>query len=243
LTPENLVLLLNEYLTAMTDIILENDGIVDKYEGDLIMAEFGAPIQYDDHAARCCRASLRMQVRLKEMRVKWREEGIFPPLYSRVGVNSGDMIVGNMGSQQVFDYTVMGDAVNLSSRLEGANKGYETTIIIGHETWKDVKDLFVTRALDLLQVKGKTEPVKVYELLAESRDQLTDSKLRVLDLFAEGLELYRNKKFSEAVAYFHQSLVLEPYDGPSKTYLKRCEMYIADPPSPDWDGVWELTEK
>ncbi len=242
LTPEQLVLLLNEYLTAMTNIILENDGIVDKYEGDLIMAEFGAPIWYEDHAAKCCRASLRMQAKLKQMRDSWREEGQIP-LYSRVGVNSGDMIVGNMGSEQVFDYTVMGDAVNLSSRLEGANKGYDTTIMIGHETWKDVHEEFVTRRLDLLRVKGKTEPVKVYELIAERESDVTDDLRKTIDAYEKGLNHYRERRFEAAKEYFIRAIEITEDDGPSNTYLKRSEMYIAEPPPDGWDGVWELTEK
>lgn len=242
MTPHQLVLLLNEYLTAMTNIILENDGIVDKYEGDLIMAEFGAPIWYEDHAAKCCRASLRMQAKLKQMRVKWREEGQVP-LYSRVGVNSGEMIVGNMGSEQVFDYTVMGDAVNLSSRLEGANKSYDTTIMIGHETWKDVHDVFITRPLDLLRVKGKTEPVRVYELIAECDADLTDDMRKTIELYEKGLGHYREGRFKAAKDYFEKAIEITENDGPSKTYLKRCDMYIATPPPENWDGVWELTEK
>jgi adenylate cyclase len=151
LTPEELVALLNEYLTAMTRVVFAYDGIVDKYEGDLVMAEWGAPIWIPNHAAQACRTGLGMQKRLAELRVKWKAEGR-NELYSRVGINTGDVIVGNMGSEEKFDYTVMGDAVNLASRLEGANKSYDTTIMIGKNTYDDVKDEFVTRPLDLLRV-------------------------------------------------------------------------------------------
>ncbi len=242
LQPEELVALLYEYLTAMTNVILDNDGIIDKYEGDLIMAEFGAPVYYEDHAARCCRAALGMQNKLKEMRVKWKEEGR-DELYSRVGVNTGDMILGNMGSEDVFDYTVMGDAVNLSSRLEGANKGYGTFIMIGPETYKEVKDSFATRPLDIIQVKGKKLGVEVYELLAEHEHELSAEKLQAVELFKEGLKLYRKMKFEQALEVFNRALKICPDDSPSVVYARRCQEFIDNPPPDDWDGIWVLTEK
>ncbi|MBM3326169.1 MAG: adenylate/guanylate cyclase domain-containing protein [Calditrichaeota bacterium] len=242
LQPEDLVHLLNEYLSAMSRKIVENKGIIDKYEGDLIMAEFGAPIWTPDHAANACRAGLNMQNHLKELRTKWKSEGK-TELYSRVGINTGDMLVGNMGSDTVFDYTVMGDAVNLASRLEGANKAYGSTIMIGQNTYDDVKDLFVIRPLDLIRVKGKNEPVAVYELLAEKESELSEAQLKAVEFYRQGIELFRQRKFPEAWRWFENALETAPTDGPSKTYLKRCELYIAEPPPDDWDGVWTLTEK
>ncbi|HHE46168.1 MAG TPA: CHASE2 domain-containing protein, partial [Bacteroidetes bacterium] len=242
LQPEELIALLNEYLTEMSQVISDNDGIIDKYEGDLIMAEFGAPIWYEDHAACCCRAALQMQAKLAEMRQRWRSEGRIE-LYSRVGINTGEMITGNLGSKQLFDYTVMGDAVNISSRLEGANKTYNSTIMIGHETWKDVNRQFITRPLDYLLVKGKSEPVEVFELLAEKSDGVSPVMYRVLELFNQGLEHYRRREFNEALQLFRQSLRVCPEDGPTQVYVKRCELYISQPPSDDWNGVWTLTEK
>jgi len=242
LSPEDLVHLLNEYLSAMSRKIVEHGGIIDKYEGDLIMAEFGAPIWASDHAARSCRAGLQMQQLLTELRLKWQSEGRIP-LYSRVGINTGDMLVGNMGSDTVFDYTVMGDAVNLASRLEGANKAYGTTIMIGQGTWEEVKGSFVTRPLDLLRVKGKNEPVAVYELLAESRGEVSEAKLQALELFSTGLAHYQSRRFAEALALFEQALAADSKDEPSRTYIGRCRFFIAEPPGEDWDGVWTLTEK
>ncbi len=242
LTPEELVHLLNEYLSEMSRIILENEGIIDKYEGDLIMAEWGAPVYFEDHATWACRAALRMQNRLKELREVWKEVGK-PELRSRVGINTGDMIVGNMGCLEVFDYTVMGDAVNLASRLEGANKSYNTTIMIGPETARDVKDSFVLRPLDNLRVKGKDEPVEVFELLAEDEKELPESKLEVLKLFTEGLQLFRDMEFQQALQKFEQALEIDPNDGPSLTYKGRCEHFIINPPPEDWDRVFVLTEK
>lgn len=242
LTPEELVALLNEYLTAMSRVVFENDGIVDKYEGDLVMAEFGAPIWNPNHAAQCCRTGLVMQRRLTEMRKKWKAEGRIE-LHSRVGINTGDVIVGNMGSEEKFDYTVMGDAVNLASRLEGANKEYGTTIMIGHNTWLDVKDQFVTRPLDLLRVMGKLEPVAVYELIAENGETVPPEKLEAVRIYKEGMELFRQRKFEEADLKFIEALKADPTDSPSKVYHGRCELYRANPPADDWDGVWTMQHK
>jgi len=240
--PEALVHLLNEYLTELGQIIVDYDGIIDKYAGDNIMAEFGAPLWFPDHAARICRASIGMQKRLAELRLKWRSEGK-PELYSRVGVNTGDMIIGNMGSLQKFDYTVMGDSVNLASRLEGANKVYGSTIMIGKNTYDDVKDLFVTRPLDFLQVKGKTEPVEVFELLAEKWEELTPEKQKCVELYRQAMDKFRTRQFREAGELFGQAEEADPTDGPSKTYHERAAMYFLEPPPPDWDMVWELHEK
>lgn len=242
LSPEELVHLLNEYLTEMTNIVLANEGIIDKYGGDLLMAEFGAPIWYENHALNSCYSALQMQERLAEMRWKWRAEGR-DELYSRIGINTGEMIVGNMGSEEVFDYTVMGDSVNLASRLEGANKSYRTSIMIGFETWEDVKDRFVTRPLDFLRVKGKTEPETVFELLAEKPEKLSAAKLRALELFEQGIKLYRQGEFEDALIVFRKALGEDPDDGPARVYVDRCEQYIYQPPDEDWDGVWTLTEK
>lgn len=242
LTPEELVALLNEYLTAMSRVVSENDGMVDKYEGDLVMAEFGAPIWNPDHAVQACRTGLVMQKRLAELREKWRSEGRIE-LHSRVGINTGDVIVGNMGSAEKFDYTVMGDAVNLASRLEGANKEYGTTIMIGHNTWLDVKDKFVTRPLDLLRVVGKLEPVAVYELLAERIDEVRPEKLKAVEIYCQGIEIYRQAKFAAAKDIFLKALEADPTDKPSKVYYERCDLYIANPPPADWDGVWTLHSK
>ncbi|MCF7811166.1 CHASE2 domain-containing protein [bacterium] len=242
LAPEEIISLLNEYLTAMTNIVIENGGIIDKYEGDLVMAEFGAPIWNPEHPIQCCRTALQMQKKLAQMRVKWHEDNR-DTLYCRVGVNTGEMIVGNMGSEVVFDYTVMGDSVNLASRLEGANKIYGTEIIIGRETWAEVNEKFVTRPLDFIIVKGKTKPVTVFELLAEKESDLSDAKLKAVELFGDGLTLYKRGDFANARDIFNKALEVEPDDGPSKTYVERCAGFMENPPGEDWDGGWTLTEK
>jgi adenylate cyclase len=162
--PKSLVRLLNEYMTEMTAIILDCGGIIDKYQGDAIMAEFGAPLPMPDHADRAVTAGLKMQRRLSELQQVWRGQGL-PELSCRIGINTGPVIIGNMGSQQVFDYTVIGDAVNLASRLEGANKDYGTFLMISEFTLASLTLCrFKTRFLDSIKVKGKSQSVKVYEV-------------------------------------------------------------------------------
>ncbi len=242
MSPKELVALLNEYLTAMTDIILKHDGIIDKFEGDAIMAEFGVPVFYESHAKDACSAALEMQTKLKELRHKWRKEGK-PELHARIGINTGEMIVGNMGSNTVFDYTVIGDHVNLGSRLEGANKAYQTNIMVSGFTHEAVKDDFVFRALDLIRVKGKEKPVQVYELIGTLDTRFTDQFLEMLDTFNQGLIAYRLREWENAFKAFKRCLYLVPNDRPSQIYVERCLYFKENPPADNWDGVWELREK
>jgi len=184
LTPEELVQLLNEYLTAMTDIVFKYEGLLDKYMGDAIMAVYGAPLPQPDHAIRACLTALDMIAELKQLQKKWEAEGR-PVLNIGVGINSGEMVVGNMGSQMRFDYTVMGDNVNLGSRLEGLNKEYGTNIIISEFTAAVVRDELLCRELDAVRVKGKQLPVKIYELIARHAD--SGGREAVVSLFEEAL--------------------------------------------------------
>ncbi len=242
LTPVELVALLNEYLTAMTDIISKYDGIIDKYEGDAIMAEFGAPLPDEDHALKACCAALEMQEKLVEMRVKWRKEGR-PELFMRAGINSGEVVLGNMGSDSVFDYTVMGDNVNLASRLEGANKEYGTDIMCTEWTFDLVKDQIIGRELDLIRVKGKEKPVKVFNVMARKSTGLSSTMKKVMESYEQGLLAYRQQRWDEAIVYFKTALRHKADDGPSLEYLKRCEAFKANPPGADWDGVFTMTHK
>jgi adenylate cyclase len=241
LTPEEVVTLLNRYLTAMTDIILASGGIIDKYEGDAIMAFWGAPLPQEDHAARACLAALDNQARLAELREEFIRMGL-PPVHARIGINTGEMIIGNLGSSQRFDFTVIGDSVNLASRLEGAGKEYGTAILISEETYRQAQPAVEVRELDLLQVKGKQLPVRIYELMAKKGSLDADRK-RVCVLFSEGLDMYRKQEWDGAAARFSQVLELAPEDGPSKTFIRRCQSYRENPPGPGWDGVYRLTTK
>ena len=242
LTPEALVKLLNDYLTEMTNIIFKYDGMLDKYEGDAIMAVFGAPLEHGNHAVQACAAALMMQTQLVKLRELWGKQNR-PQLEARCGLNTGDMVVGNMGSEIRFDYTVMGDAVNLGSRLEAANKEYGTPILIGANTFTKAGDQIITRELDLLRVMGKNEPVKVYELVGLKEEGIPDKKQQVLDIFREGYGNYRAKNWQNAKNYFGQVLAIDRMDGPSKTYINRCDKFIANPPAEDWDGVYTMLRK
>jgi adenylate cyclase len=242
LSPADLVHLLNEYLTEMTDIVLSHEGVIDKYEGDAIMAEFGVPVPFEEHAIRACEAAIKMQKRLKEMRAKWKEENK-PQLRARIGINTGEVIVGNMGSRDVFDYTVMGDHVNLGSRLEGANKFYGTYIMISEFTQEMVRDDFLTRELDLIRVKGKEKPIKVYELIADRGETLDPDFIKMLDHYKKGIEYYRGQAWNEAIDCFELCVQLQPEDAPSNEYRKRCINYKFNSPGEEWDGVTVMTEK
>ena len=240
--PEGLVELLNEYLDEMTGLVLKHEGTLDKYEGDAIMAFWGAPIAQKDHALRTCLASLDMQKRLATMRPKWKKEGR-PALEVRMGINSGVMIVGNMGGKDRFDYTVIGDSVNLASRLEGANKQYGSSIMISDFTYQHVKGLVLVRELDLIQVKGKTEPVKVWELLGTSDMPISDNQKQSLEIYHEGLRLYRERGWQEAIAYFQQARQLDPTCHVADIYEQRANLYQINPPPAEWNGVFVMTTK
>jgi len=253
LTPKQLVDLLNEYLTAMTDIILKYDGTIDKYEGDAIIAFWGAPINNPDHAQQACLAAIEMQEKLKAMRLVWKKENR-DQLFVRMGINTGLMVVGNMGSTARMDYTVMGDSVNLASRLEGANKVYGTDILISNFTYEDVKESVEVRELDLIQVVGKSEPVSIFELLSR-KGLISDEKNKFNGLFAEALEAYRERDWDKARGLFLQGQTLEPDDAPIKTFLERCKNFQFSHkdgrrksdrealPGPGWDGVFKMTSK
>ncbi|KYK31337.1 MAG: hypothetical protein AYK22_07985 [Thermoplasmatales archaeon SG8-52-3] len=240
LEPEDLVHLLNEYLTEMTSIIIKDQGLVDKYMGDAIMAFWGAPLDQPDHARIACSSSLEMIDKLKELQKKWKNEEI--PLFNiGIGLNSGNAIVGNMGSSTRFDYTAMGDNVNLASRMEGLNKLYGTNIIITEKTYKIVKDYFEIRKLDAVRVKGKTKPILIYELVSE-KNKLDKTDIDFIRLYEEGLEFYFKKKWNDAIKSFKEALKLKE-DFASHEFIKRCQNFFKNAPPKDWDGVWELKTK
>jgi len=238
-----LVPFLNTYLTEMTDIVLEEGGIVDKYEGDAIMAEFGAPLDLPDHPDRAVRTGLRMQQRLAELRSEWREKGL-PELHCRVGVNTGPMVVGNMGSGQVFDYTVIGDAVNLASRLEGANKHYRTELMISEFTREHLTPgRFHTRLLDVIRVKGKSEPVRVYEVLGEASEPLDTEYRAYAEVYEEAFKAYLGRDFEAARNGFEKALALRPDDPASRAVMDRMEGMDPHDLPEDWDGSISLLSK
>ncbi|HEY7725588.1 MAG TPA: adenylate/guanylate cyclase domain-containing protein [Anaeromyxobacteraceae bacterium] len=242
LDPRVLIELLNEYLTPMTDIIVKDHrGTLDKYIGDAVMAFWGAPQEQPDHPLLACRAALAMTARLRELQGGWRARGL-PEIDIGVGINTGTMSVGFVGSQDRFyNYTVLGDAVNLASRLEGANREYGTRILVSQTTWERVRGVAVARELDAVRVKGKQEPVVVYELLGMGAP--TKGQAAFLSEFEWGLSAYKGQRWEEAMAHFRAAFALAGEDACSAMYLARCEAMRHKPPGPGWDGVFELQAK
>lgn len=253
-SPTRLVELLNEYLSEMTDILLKHFGTLDKYEGDAIIAFFGAPMRMDDHADQACLAALDMQNSLGRLRKKWISEAnkwpsVVHEMRMRIGINTGLITTGNMGSLIRKNYTMMGDAVNLAARLESAAKQYGVYTMISHNTFGLIKDRFETRQLDKIQVVGKSEPVTVYELIS-NRGALSREYENLLPLYNEGLEFFYAREWDRAIAKLTDALEHEPNRmivpgnmSPSKKIISYCEMYKMNPPDSDWDGVTKLTSK
>jgi adenylate cyclase len=242
LSPEELVRLLNEYLTAMTNIVFKYEGLLDKYIGDAIMAVFGAPLDQPDHAERACRTALEMTAELGKLQKKWESEGR-PVIRIGVGINTGDMVVGNMGSDMRFDYTVMGDSVNLGARLEGINKEYGTSIVISQYTYERIKDRLFCREIDSVRVKGKHVPVKIYELICDVNNT-GDARAWAdfMPAYNNGLDLYKKGLWDEAIASFCKALEVRPADSVSGLYISRCNELKNNPPE-NWDGVFTMTRK
>ena len=240
LDPQVLSSVLNEYLTPMTNIVFNNKGTLDKYMGDAVMAFFGAPIFFPDHAKHACRCALQSIEKLKEIQIDFQNRGL-PIIDIGIGINTSDMSVGNMGSDIVRSYTVMGDGVNLGSRLEGINKEYGTRIIISEFTYKEVESDFTCREVDWVRVKGKLQPIKIYELICEGA--ATSEKQNLLISYNEGYRLYRQGLFKEAFSKFQEALLKDANDPVAQLYLERCQDYMAEAPPQDWDGVYIMKTK
>lgn len=238
MTPETLVDMLNQYLGAMTDIVMENQGTLDKYIGDALMAFFNAPLSVQDHAAQAAKVALAMQGRLAELNVRFQER------YQRqlaigIGLHTGDAVVGNLGAKRRFDYTAIGDTVNLGSRLESATKQYAVPILISEDTRRELGDAFVCRWIDRIQVKGKTEAVKVYELMAVSG---AVDAAGLAEAFESALEHYFAQEFPLAQAAFNG--IAETHDDQtSRIFSERCAGFLHAPPPADWNGVFVATQK
>jgi adenylate cyclase len=252
LTASELVALLNQYLTDMTDVLLENNGTLDKYIGDAIVAFYGAPIEIKDHEYWACKTAIKMQENLDALRKGWQSDGdrwpeIVHHMQNRIGISTGQMVTGNMGSEARMNYTMMGDNVNTAARLESSAKQYGIYIQIADSTYQAVKDRVVVRDLDLVKVVGKNEPVKVWELISETGEE-PDNYKKILPAYNEALELYKNQNWAKAIEAFKASDALEDMfpgrkTNPSRIYIPRCEHFQSNPPGNDWDGVWTLTSK
>jgi len=245
LPPTELVEFLNEYLTEMCDIAFRHQGTVDKFIGDAIVAFFGAPVRFDDHATRACLCAIEMQRRLAELRVGWRSQNRHE-IFQRIGLNSGEMVVGNMGSRTRFNYTMMGDNVNLAARLESGAKQFGVYTMISQFTYEAAKDAIEVRELDKIVVVGRKEPVTIYELLSE-KDNLAPEKQQVASLYQDGLAYYRDQRWAEAIGRFRQAGQIEDGhpDATSLIMLQRCEAILRGEVKipADWNGVWEMTSK
>ncbi len=241
LGPTELVDLLNTYLTEMTNILLQYDGTLDRYDGDAIKAFFGAPVYFEDHAKRACWVCIDMQNKLDELRKKLKKEGK-PELFMRVGINTGEMVIGNMGSNTRMMYGMNGDSVNLCARLEGANKQYGTYSLISESTYEAAKEFIEVRELDVLRVVGRSTPIKIFELLGK-QGEIKESVKKVMPLYYKGLKSYKNREWEKAKKEFENALKARPNDGPSRVYLDRCESFILNPPEENWDGVFNLSKK
>lgn len=240
LEPEELATVLHNFLSPMSKVVVKHRGTIDKFMGDAIMALFGAPLHYPDHAICACETALEMQERLKSLNQEWETQGQ-PALKIGVGINTGPVTVGNMGSDTLFDYTAIGDSVNLASRLEGLNKIYATEIIVSGYTAKELNEGFVLRELDLVSVKGKKNPVAIFELMGRGSP---DSELaEFLNFYHQGLELFREQQWGKSILLFSKALELRPQDKHGQRYVKLAEQYQWDPPEPDWQGIAFIEKK
>jgi adenylate cyclase len=233
--PEELASFLGEYLSPMTDLVLDSGGTLDKYIGDAVMAIWSAPVDVEDHAARACDVALKMHAALVGLNARWKTEGK-PQIAIGVGINTGPMSVGNMGTPARFDYTVLGDQVNLGARLEALTKEYGVDILVGEETYKAAGADFVFREVDLVRVKGRASAAPVYELVGHAKDGA-----RVDPRFAEGLAAYRRRAFAAARELFTQ--LADAGDRTAAILARRCDDLATEPPPPDWDGVYEQRSK
>ena len=234
------VSMLNDYFSEMVDVVQSHRGMLDKYIGDAIMAVFGTPFPGDNDADNAVAAAVEMIAKLRQFNRERTLQGL-PPIDIRVGVNTGEVVAGNIGSPKRVDYTVIGDSVNLASRLESANKFYGTNIMISESSLRALKTVDQpVRELDWIQVKGRDEPVAVYEIYEEQEDVSTDA---LLEAYAAGLQNYRERRWDEACENFRRALAVRSNDHPSEVFLERSEHYRTQPPGDDWSGVWVMTQK
>jgi len=241
LDPETIVSILNRYLTAMSDVVLAEKGTIDKYIGDAIVAFFGAPVEMPDHALRACLSAITMKRVEKELNKAILVEKVSSvPLLTRIGINTGSMVAGNMGTENKMNYTIMGNAVNLAARLESANKQYGTWILAPERTVREAGDRILSRKLDRIRVVGIKEPIRIYELL-NTVEEATPGEKELVEIFHQAMDYYDRREWQEAMQGFWESMAID--GGPSEMYLKRCEDFMENPPDDDWDGVYNLTAK
>ena len=236
------VSLLNEYFTIMMECIQQEGGMLDKFIGDAIMAGFGVPISHDDDEDRAVRCSIAM---LRELR-KWnlqRESQGEAPVDIGIGLATGDIVAGNIGSPKRMDYTMIGDAVNLGARIESACKSYSAKLLISEKTFERLKGTYRIREVDMVVVKGKTQPVAIYEVLDFYDDEEFPNVMDVVNHFNSAVKYYRKQQWDRAIKAFERALTFNPNDNLCKTYLDRCAILQSNPPGDDWNGVWVMKTK
>ena len=239
--PKELVQMLRDYFSLMVGAIFKFQGTVDKFIGDCIMAIFGAPTPQPNHAELAVQSALEMKALLQEFNTR-RIQSKKEPIRIGVGINTGEVVVGNVGSEKRLEYTAIGDAVNLASRLEGINKQYGTDIIVSESTCLQLNENVMKRELDRVRVKGKCTPVKIYEVMG-IRGETPENYENLRECFITGLSFYRKTKWGQAIREFQKALQVVPTDTPSRLYINRCELYKHHPPSENWDGVFEMKTK
>lgn len=244
ISPEHLVSVLNIYLTRMSDIILEEKGTIDKYIGDAIVSFFGAPLDVEDNASRACYAALRMKEAENEINKNLYETGKIPmPINTRIGINTGEMVVGNMGTEKKMNYTIMGNDVNLAARLEGVNKKYGTWILASESTWNETKDMFLGRRLDRVRVVGINTPVQLYNVMAVKKEA-DANMISLVNAFEKAISLYRDRKYGEALQAFKECQKIKADDEPTRIYIERMESLVADPElAKTHDDIVNMTSK
>ncbi len=242
-TPEHLVEILNRYLTLMSDIVLEQKGTIDKYIGDAIVSFFGAPIDLSDHAKRACLAAVRMKQAEKQLNDDMLASNFTPmPVYTRIGINTGPMVVGNMGTDNKMNYTIMGNDVNLAARLEGVNKQYGTWILVSETTWNATDGMFLGRKLDRVRVVGIETPVQLYNIMGV-RAEASGRQVALAEKFNAAIDAYRGRRFGDALLYFTKCVELDPEDDASRIFLDRVKGLIKNGIAPDWTDIVNMTSK
>ncbi len=242
LGPQGTVQLLNDCFTLLVDVLLAHHGTLDKYLGDGLMAVFGAPFSSGDDAGDALRAAVDMLRALREFNLRRAQAGL-ARVQMGLGLNTGQVVSGSIGSPRRMDYTVVGDGVNLASRLEGANREYGTQLLISEFTLMELRGSCLLREVDRLRVRGRQAPVAVFEVLDHFPEELQATLRYVVSLYNEGLERYRRRDWAAALRMFDEALHVRPDDGPAQLYRQRCAHFVGSPPPPDWDGVWVLTSK
>ncbi|MDX2256458.1 MAG: adenylate/guanylate cyclase domain-containing protein [Pseudanabaenaceae cyanobacterium bins.39] len=251
LAAEDVVMMLNEYFETMVEAVFNFKGTLDKYIGDAIMAVFGSPLPIPDHAWMATQTAIDMRKRLQEFNIKrleklkpkTPEEAHMATIRIGIGINSDTVISGNIGSTRRMEFTAIGDGVNLGSRLEGASKQYGTDIVISESTYKLCRDRIWVRELDRIQVKGKLQPVGIYELVGLMTEPISDRQLQIIEHYQQGRTYYLERKFSKAVAAFAEVLEIDSHNKAANLHISRCQHFLVNPPGDEWEGVWQLTEK